>query len=128
MNTKHANTTNRLPEPGERSFTGTDATDEVTELLNTARSNPKIAAAIDAKRSELEATLAELRKLRGFNQTELAEIMGVTQPSISNLENSNLGRVHFESLKDIGDAMGFETIVVFEDRENGDRFVLRSED
>ena len=70
--------------------------------------SPESKARAEAKAREMmaEMLLAELRKFRGLTQEELATALGITQPSLSKLENQDDMRV--STLRDIVQALGGE--------------------
>jgi len=61
----------------------------------------------------VEYTLGELRKRQNMTQTELAEALGITQPTVSSLEHA--GNVELATLQSYIQAMGgtLEVAAVF---------------
>ncbi len=61
--------------------------------------------------------LAEIRRLQGMSQKQLADVLGVRQPSLSKLENQQ--DMHVSTLRDLVRALGGELVIRarFEDGE-----------
>lgn len=66
----------------------------------------------DAKTQEMmaEMLLAELRKFMGLTQEELASALGVTQPSLSKLENQD--DMQISTLRRLIEAMGGQLEII----------------
>jgi len=73
---------------------------------------PQVRAKADAltRKYLAEMLLAELRKLAGKSQTELARILGVTQPGVSKLEQQD--DMQISTLKKIVEALGGEVHII----------------
>ncbi len=63
-----------------------------------------------AKDMMAEMLLAEIRKLAGLTQEELAEALGVTQPSLSKLENQD--DMHVSTLRRLIEALGGQLEII----------------
>jgi transcriptional regulator with XRE-family HTH domain len=63
---------------------------------------------------DIPAQLKALRKLRGLNQGELAEMIGTKQSGISRLERSSHGNWNLETLVKIAEALDARLAVVIE--------------
>lgn len=61
-------------------------------------------ADVQARKMMTEMLLAELRKFRGLTQKELASALGVTQPSLSKLENQD--DMQISTLRRLIEALG----------------------
>lgn len=72
----------------------------------------------DAVRQQLEYTLGELRKVRHVTQAELARVLGMTQPSVSQIEQRD--DVRLSTIKDYIEGLGgrLELVAVFGDKES----------
>ena len=71
---------------------------------STARAEQK------AKKILAEMLLAELRKLAGLTQEELAAAMGITQPSLSKLENQD--DMQISTLRRLIEALGGQLEII----------------
>lgn len=98
------------------------STKNFSKLRDEARRDPERACRIDAaKERALDeiATyrLAELRKALGITQAELAEMIGKSQSTISQLEHGEIG-LSLEILRSIVNQLGGEVEIaaVFDDR------------
>lgn len=65
---------------------------------------------------EISNLIVDVRTKAGLTQKQLAEISGLTQSNISNIENGNKHPT-IESLKKIADATGKRLIIDFRDNE-----------
>ncbi len=63
-----------------------------------------------AKKILAEMLLAELRKLAGLTQEELAAAMGITQPSLSKLENQD--DMQISTLRRLIEALGGQLEII----------------
>jgi transcriptional regulator with XRE-family HTH domain len=66
---------------------------------------------------DIPAQLKALRKMRGLNQDELAQMIGTKQSGISRLERSSHGHWNLESLVKISEALDARLAVVIEPYE-----------
>lgn len=66
---------------------------------------------------DIPAQLKSLRKLRGLNQGELADIVGTKQSGISRLEKSSHGNWNLETLVKIAEALDARLAVTIEPYE-----------
>ena len=66
---------------------------------------------------DIPAQLRALRKLRGLNQDELAEMIGTKQSGISRLERSSHGKWNLETLVKIAEALDARLAVLIEPYE-----------
>ena len=67
-------------------------------------------ADLEAKKMMGEMLLAEIRKFVGLTQEDLAEALGVTQPSLSKLENQD--DMHVSTLRRLIEALGGELEII----------------
>lgn len=67
-------------------------------------------------RSELMARLQEVITMRGLKQAEVAELLGVTQPRVSDLMRGRIDLFNAEMLIDMLSRLGIRTKVVLESR------------
>jgi len=67
-------------------------------------------ADVEAKQMMAEMLLAELRKFMGLTQEELASALGVTQPSLSKLENQDDMQV--STLRRLIEALGGQLEII----------------
>lgn len=76
--------------------------------------NPEFRKGYDsAERAyQLAVKVRKLREKAGLTQTELAKLMGSTQPAIARLEAGG-GNPNIETLNKIADAIGYEVNVTF---------------
>lgn len=88
-----------------------------SDLSAEVRKRPGAAAEIDARKHAIIAAvrLAELREQMGKTQTQLAEVMGMTQANVSRIERSD--NLYLSTLADYVDALGghIEVNAVFDD-------------
>jgi DNA-binding XRE family transcriptional regulator len=88
-----------------------------SDLSDEVRKRPGAAAEIDARKRAIIAAvrLAELREQMGKTQTQLAEVLGMTQANVSRIERSD--NLYLSTLADYVDALGghIEINAVFED-------------
>jgi predicted XRE-type DNA-binding protein len=63
-------------------------------------------------RAELARKVIGRLRARKLTQTEAAEILGVTQPRVSNLVRGRLGLFSLDALVDMADRMGLRTRMV----------------
>jgi DNA-binding XRE family transcriptional regulator len=88
-----------------------------SELSKEVRKRPGAAAEIDARKNAIVAAvrLAELRAQIGKTQTELAQVLGMTQANISRIEHSE--NLYLRTLADYVGALGghIEVNAVFDD-------------
>jgi DNA-binding XRE family transcriptional regulator len=77
-----------------------------------AKMSPESRARAEAKAKEMmaEMLLAELRKFVGLTQEELAASLGITQPSLSKLENQD--DMQISTLRRLVEALGGQLEVV----------------
>ncbi|HVA07430.1 MAG TPA: XRE family transcriptional regulator [Acidimicrobiales bacterium] len=92
------------------------------DLSDPVRMDPARRANIERHRQEalresFEYNLGELRRLRAVTQVELAQMLGVKQPTISNIENAH--DVMLSTLRGFVEALGghIEIRAVFDDLE-----------
>ncbi len=87
------------------------------DLSAEVRKRPGAAAEIDARKRAIIAAvrLAELREQMGKTQTQLAEVLGMTQANVSRIERSD--NLYLSTLADYVDALGghIEINAVFDD-------------
>jgi DNA-binding Xre family transcriptional regulator len=87
------------------------------ELSKEVRKRPSAAAEIDARKNAIVAAvrLAELRTQIGKTQTELAQVLGMTQANISRIEHTE--NLYLRTLADYVSALGghIEVNAVFDD-------------
>lgn len=70
--------------------------------------------------------IAEIRKARGLSQTELAEMVGVEQPTISRLEKGN-DSVTLRLVRQVAKALGVEVSDLFlDERTMAERALLQA--
>lgn len=67
--------------------------------------------------------IAHYRKLRGLNQDELGDLVGVKQPHISRIENGDEGPP-LRLFREIADALGVTLSDLFADRMDAAELVL----
>lgn len=67
--------------------------------------------------------IAAIRKQRGLSQTDLAEMVGVEQPTISKLERGNDG-VTLRTVFAIADALRVPVADLFADRSDAERAII----
>jgi DNA-binding XRE family transcriptional regulator len=88
-----------------------------SDLSNEVRKRPGAAEEIDARRRAIVAAvrLAELREQMGKTQSQLAEVLGMTQANVSRIEHSD--NLYLSTLADYVDALGghIEINAVFDD-------------
>jgi DNA-binding Xre family transcriptional regulator len=88
-----------------------------SQLSKEVRKRPCAAAEIDARKNVIVAAvrLAELRAQIGKTQTELAQVLGMTQANISRIERSE--NLYLRTLADYVGALGghIEVNAVFDD-------------
>lgn len=93
------------------------STKPFSELSKEVRKRPGAAAEIDARKRAIVAAvrLAELREHIGKTQTQLAEVLGMTQANVSRIERSE--NLYLSTLADYVDALGghIEINAVFDD-------------
>lgn len=63
-------------------------------------------------RAELARKVIKRLRARKLTQTEAAEILGVTQPRVSNLVRGRLGLFSLDALVDMADRVGLRTRMV----------------
>lgn len=68
---------------------------------------------------ELGALIAKARKKRGWHQADLAEAAGVSQQTVSNVEQGRVGKI--ESIRTVAAAVGLEVIIVVEEKKAEDK-------
>lgn len=80
-----------------------------------ALANPDVNRAylLEKREEELQELLAEMRAIAGINSTQVAERMGVSQPSISRLEK-NVTKASFSTLERYALACGVSLKVMME--------------
>lgn len=90
------------------------------ELATTLRTDPHAQEEIERERREALAeaiayNLAELRKAKAITQTELATLLGVRQPAVSQLEHTE--DPHLSTLRAYVEALGgrLEIAAVFDE-------------
>ena len=73
---------------------------------------PEQLAQADSEAEEMmaEMLLGEMRKFMGLTQEQLADAMGVTQPSLSKLENQN--DMQISTLRRLIEALGGEMEII----------------
>ncbi|WP_373354103.1 helix-turn-helix domain-containing protein [Pseudoroseicyclus sp. CXY001] len=70
------------------------------------------------------SNIANIRKLRGLKQADLADLVGVTQPHISRIEGGDDG-IPLRLYRDIATALGVELADLFtEERSTTERLLL----
>ena len=88
-----------------------------SDLSAEVRKRPGAAEEIDARKRAIIAAvrLAELREQMGKTQTQLAELLGMTQANVSRIERSD--NLYLSTLADYVDALGghIEINAVFDD-------------
>lgn len=88
-----------------------------SDLSAEVRKRPGAAEEIDARKRAIVAAvrLAELREQMGKTQTQLAEVLGMTQANVSRIERSD--NLYLSTLADYVDALGghIEINAVFDD-------------
>lgn len=85
----------------------------------------RLAAAGETRRHAVEAyRLGELRKRRSATQTDVAEVLGVTQGRISALESGEISRTEVETLRRYAEAIGGHLIIGVTFDDDPDREVL----
>lgn len=83
------------------------STDRVRRVRDEALEDPKLAAAVDAKRTAIDrrvTTLAALRKARGLTHAQLTSDLGMTQGEVSRLERRE--NLHLATLARFIEATG----------------------
>lgn len=83
------------------------STDRVRRVRDKALTDPKFAAAVEAKSTVIDrrvTTLAALRKARGLTQAQLTDDLGMTQGEISRLERRD--NLHLATLARFIEATG----------------------
>ncbi len=87
------------------------------DLSDEVRKRPGAAEEIDARKRAIIAAvrLAELREQMGKTQSQLAEVLGMTQANVSRIEHSD--NLYLSTLADYVDALGgrIEINAVFDD-------------
>ena len=63
----------------------------------------------------------ELRDARGWSQAQLAEIAGVRQATISEIESGASTAVHFATLERVADALGVDAAVLIDHRHGAQK-------
>ena len=72
------------------------------------------------------SNIEQIRKSRGLNQTELGELVGITQPHISRIENGDEGPP-LSLFRQIAEALGVTLADLFaDDRSPAERALLES--
>lgn len=73
---------------------------------------PESRAGAEARANEMmsEMLLSELRKFMGFTQEELAATLGITQPSLSKMENQN--DMQIGTLRRLVEALGGQMEII----------------
>jgi DNA-binding XRE family transcriptional regulator len=88
-----------------------------SDLSDEVRKRPGAAEEIDARKRAIVAAvrLAELREQMGKTQSQLAEVLGMTQANVSRIERSD--NLYLSTLADYVDALGghIEINAVFDD-------------
>ncbi|HET9676784.1 MAG TPA: XRE family transcriptional regulator [Solirubrobacterales bacterium] len=88
-----------------------------SDLSDEVRKRPGAAEEIDARKRAIIAAvrLAELREQMGKTQSQLAEVLGMTQANVSRIEHSD--NLYLSTLADYVDALGghIEINAVFDD-------------
>jgi len=88
-----------------------------SELSKGVRERPGATAEIDARKQAIVAAvrLAELREQVGKTQTQLAQVMGMTQANVSRVEHTE--NLYLRTLADYVSALGghIEVNAVFDD-------------
>ena len=88
-----------------------------SDLSNEVRKRPGAAEEIDARKRAIVAAvrLAELREQMGKTQSQLAEVLGMTQANVSRIERSD--NLYLSTLADYVGALGgqIEINAVFDD-------------
>jgi transcriptional regulator with XRE-family HTH domain len=82
--------------------------DELANRVMTAKSRAR--AAGRARELLAEMLLSEIRKVAGKSQSELAELLGIKQPSLSKLESQD--DMQISTLKRIVEALGGEIQII----------------
>lgn len=90
------------------------------ELATALRADPKAREEIERERKEALAeviayNLAELRKVKAITQTELASVLGVRQPAVSQIEHTE--DPHLSTLRSYVEALGgrLEIAAIFDE-------------
>jgi DNA-binding XRE family transcriptional regulator len=88
-----------------------------SDLSDEVRKRPGAAEEIDSRKRAIIAAvrLAELREQMGKTQSQLAEVLGMTQANVSRIERSD--NLYLSTLADYVDALGghIEINAVFDD-------------
>jgi transcriptional regulator with XRE-family HTH domain len=79
-------------------------------LRNRMSPEQKSRAEVQAKEMMAEMLLAEIRKSVGLTQEDLAKELGITQPSLSKLENQ--GDMQVSTLRRLIEALGGELEII----------------
>lgn len=66
-----------------------------------------------------------IRKARGLTQSELADLAGVEQPTISKLERGS-DSMTLRTLTRVAEALGVEVIDLFESRDDAERAIINA--
>ena len=79
------------------------------------RADPKHRANIDAIMAEMDLAqdLVALREARGLTQVQLAERLGVAQPTVARLESDNVKNVELKTLVKVAAALGARVKITF---------------
>lgn len=67
--------------------------------------------------------VASIRKAKGLSQTDLAEMVGVEQPTISKLERGNES-ITLRTIKAVADALQVSVYDLFADRSDAERAII----
>lgn len=90
--------------------------DPVMQWMNERANDPEHREAVDALLTEIDVRqdLIALREERGLTQVELAERVGVTQPTIAKLEGGGTRDVKLSTLVRVAAALGARIRITFE--------------
>lgn len=66
---------------------------------------------------EISMQIYTLRKDRGLTQGQLAKLIGISQPNVARLENSDYGNYSLQTLEKIAKALSVKLKVILQERE-----------